>query len=172
MKAKTHYVFSAGAGLYILSLTGTLSIGSAILVVWLSFVVNFLIDALGHSRGKTGNPSRTLLTHSVFTAPLWGAASGYLTVYALSRVEGPSTDTTYLALWTAVGAFIAFGHLFLDSLTQAGVYYWRSRIAIAHFAYDNPLLNAGFILIGAGLCLLALLHHVPITESSIGQLLP
>jgi hypothetical protein len=60
-----------------------------------------------------------------------------------------------MVLWTLAGAFVAIGHLFLDSLTQAGVYYWKHRMAIAHFRYDNPALNGTFVLLGLGLVVLA-----------------
>ena len=73
MKAITHYTFSAGASVYALSELGLLSWHSIAIALWLSLAVNYSIDALGHS--NAGTPSRTRLTHSVFTAPLWGASS-------------------------------------------------------------------------------------------------
>jgi hypothetical protein len=63
---------------------------------------------------------------------------------------------TVIAFWTIVGAIIAIGHLLLDSLTGAGVYFTRKRIALAHFSYNNQLLNLGFILAGIYLAITSL----------------
>lgn len=61
----------------------------------------------------------------------------------------------------AIGALIAFSHLLLDSVTQAGVYSLRNRVALAHFSYDNPFLNIGFALIGIGLAVVSFLGWPP-----------
>jgi hypothetical protein len=129
VKAKTHNIFSAGTTFYLLSLLGSFSLASAAMALWLSFSVNFLIDAAGHSRGRSGGPSRTRLTHSVFTAPLWGAAVGFASIYVASHAGVFPIISSLVWFWALVGVLIAFGHLFLDSLTQAGVYYWKHRIA-------------------------------------------
>lgn len=148
MKARTHYLFSTGAGLYILSSLGALSVEWGLLVLWLSLAVNFFIDAAGHSPNQDGHPSRTRFTHSVFTAPAWGGLFGATSGYALFAPGLAGAESSQLALWAVAGALIALGHLFLDSLTQAGVYCCKQRIAIAHFSYNNFLLNAGFSLLG------------------------
>jgi hypothetical protein len=158
VKARTHYVFSAGVGIYLLSLSWNDSLELLALVLWLSFSVNFLIDALGHSRGRSGNPARTMISHSIFTAPVWGGLIGLASLGIASRIGGLPVTTSLLTLCIAGGALIAIGHLFLDSLTQAGVYYWKHRIALAHFAYDNTLLNAGFLALGLAFAGAALLH--------------
>lgn len=157
MKALTHYVFSAGAGLYVLSLTQQDRVLSFLMVLWLSFAVNLLIDAIGHGRGRSGNPSRTRATHSIFTAPVWGGATGLLSVYAMQQAGLTYMSAYQLLFWSLGGALMALGHLFLDSLTQAGVYYWKHRIAIAHFSYNNIFLNGGFTAVGLVLSAAALL---------------
>ena len=65
---------------------------------------------------------------------------------------------TDISFWMIIGAIIASGHLMLDSLTEAGVYLARRRVAVAHFSYDNQFLNAGFIV--AGMCLAVMSLHV------------
>jgi hypothetical protein len=47
-----------------------------------------------------------------------------------------------------MGILVSEEHLFLDSLTEAGVYALKRRIAIAQFNYDNMTLNIGFALLG------------------------
>jgi len=156
MKALTHYTFSAGASLYALSIIGQLSWFSLLVALWLSFSVNYTIDALGHS--MTGTPSRTRVTHSVFTAPLWGALISSTSIYVISQVSPSGPAFAVLGFWTGAGVLMSLGHLFLDSITQAGIYYWRNRVAMAHFRYNNAPLNAGFILVGLGLVVLAVLQ--------------
>jgi Protein of unknown function (DUF1286) len=156
VKELTHYTFSVGASLYALSVLGHLSWYSIVAALWLSLSVNFVIDALGHS--MSGNRSRTRLTHSIFTAPVWGAAVSLISAYVFSQALLPNPRLTTLEFWTAAGILIALGHLFLDSVTEGGVYRWRKRIALAHFRYDNLALNAIFILTGLGLASLAILQ--------------
>jgi hypothetical protein len=105
-----------------------------------------------------GTPSRTRLTHSIFTAPLWGALVSWTSVYVFSQALYSSQQIAVFGFWTVAGVLIAMGHLLLDSMTQAGVYYWRNRIALSHFKYDNLALNAGFVLVGLGLASLAFLQ--------------
>ena len=71
----THLVFGAGAAI---ALSPTLSADLRLyLACVLSLFVNLAIDELGHvTRG--GFVSRSPLTHSIFTAPLWGGVIGYL----------------------------------------------------------------------------------------------
>ncbi|MDA4136883.1 MAG: DUF1286 domain-containing protein [Thaumarchaeota archaeon] len=162
MKELTHYIFSFGASFYALSALGQLSWYSIAVALWLSLSVNYVIDALGHS--MVGIPSRTRLTHSIFTAPVWGGLISSTSVFVFSQATYSSPPIAVLGFWTAAGALIAMGHLLLDSMTQAGVYYWRNRIALSHFKYDNPVLNAGFILIGLGLLSLALVQSAPMSQ--------
>ena len=153
MKELTHCTFSVGASIFVLCVLDLLSWPSILVALWLSFAVNCAIDVFGHT--WFGPPSRTRLTHSLFTAPLWGVVVSYAS-YALVAQIFPVESVLVLWYWIVGGIAIAMGHLFLDSFTQAGIFYWRRRIAIAHFRYDNPVVNAGFILIGLGLLAMAL----------------
>lgn len=155
MKAVTHYAFSAGVSVYLLSIFGLLSFSSVLFALWLSFSVNYVIDVAGHAN-RNGNPVRTRLTHSVFTAPLWGALVSAASLFFLLQVARWGSPAV-VVLWITAGTLVALGHLMLDSMTQAGVYYWKHRIAMAHFRYDNPAVNLGFIVLGLGLLGVALL---------------
>lgn len=148
MKAVTHYLFSTGVSLGLVSSSGSLDLRTAAFALWLSLAVNYFIDALGHIT-RDGRPARTRLTHSMLTAPLWGAVVSLASSLALSRVPGLTLPSGTLIAWTFLGVLVSEEHLFLDSLTQAGIYGWRRRIAIAHFRYDSVPLNFGFALIGA-----------------------
>jgi hypothetical protein len=147
MKALTHYLFSIGVSLGLLSFSRTLMPGSIVMVLWLSLSINYLIDVLGHVSRK-GNPTRTWMTHSVLTAPIWGALVAAISLDAASRASGSGPAWESLALWAFMGVLVSEEHLFLDSLTEAGVYASKRRIAIAHFNYDNIALNTGFALLG------------------------
>jgi len=147
MKALTHYLFSTGVSFGLLSLTHTLISGSIMMALWLSLSINYLIDVLGHV-SRNGNPMRTWLTHSVLTAPILGALVAAASLDATSRAFGSGPSWEPLALWTFMGTLVSEEHLFLDSLTEAGVYALKRRIAIAQFNYDNMTLNIGFALLG------------------------
>lgn len=165
MKELAHYAFSVGASVYALSVLGFFSLPAVVASVWLSLSVNYVIDILGHSHQPY--PSRTRLTHSVFTAPVWGALVSLASVVAFTQVTAGSTQPMVVIPWVFAGVLIAIGHLFLDSFTQAGVYYWKHRVAIAHFRYDNPLLNASFVLVGLTLLALSVVPVVSL-ERAIG----
>jgi hypothetical protein len=155
MKALTHYLFSIGVSLSLLSLLHALSLPSILMALWLSLSINYLIDVLGHL-SRDGIPTRTRVTHSIFTAPFWGALVAIVSLTALSQALGSGILWGALAFWTLMGFLVSEEHLLLDSLTQAGIYSWRRRMAIAHFRYDNILLNLGFALLGAFLIAAAL----------------
>jgi hypothetical protein len=147
MKAFTHYIFSIGVTLAVLSLQHELSLGSSLMALWLSVSINYLVDVLGHV-SRSGRPVRTWVTHSIITAPLWGALVGAVSLATISQAPGSGPLWYALGFWASIGVLISEEHLFLDSLTQAGIYLWRRRIAIAHFRYDNIGLNLGFALLG------------------------
>ncbi|MDV3278025.1 MAG: hypothetical protein LYZ69_06100 [Nitrososphaerales archaeon] len=89
---------------------------------------------------------RSPLTHSIFTAPVWGAGTAYVLWLAGSALGlvGPGFE------WLIIvsGVLAAYSHLLLDSITEGGVYFLTKRIAIAHFSYSNPALNAVFAAVG------------------------
>ena len=147
MKALTHYLFSTGVSFGLLSLSHALMPGSIVMALWLSLSINYLIDMLGHV-SRNGYPTRTRLTHSVLTAPILGAFVAAASLDAASLALGSRWVWEPLALWTFMGALVSEEHLFLDSLTEAGVYALKRRIRIAQFDYDNMTLNIVFALLG------------------------
>jgi Protein of unknown function (DUF1286) len=155
MKEITHYVFSTGASFAVLSFGRQLTPATILMALWLSLSINYLIDVLGHF-SKNGKPTRTWFTHSVITAPFWGAlvAAASLIVVANIRLSFTFAEDTWF--WLSVGVLVSAEHLLLDSLTQAGVYSLKGRIAIAHFRYDNVALNLGFALLGVLLIVISL----------------
>jgi len=155
LKVVTHNVFSFGLSIFLLSKTGHLSVLSFFVALWLTFAVNTLIDVFGHTR-KNDIPIRSFITHSVFTAPLWGAALGIATIVLPYSLFNLSADSAFELLGAGLGVTIAYAHLLLDAFTQAGVYLGRRRIAIAHMSYDNTALNLAFIVLGLLLLAVAL----------------
>ncbi len=153
MKLITHYIFSIGLVAFVVArfLPSPIGLSIATLIgLGLAIIVNFVIDVLGHRRkvvdtpqGYRNVPARTRLTHSIFTAPIWGAVMGWGLLGVLLNGSQPAI------IWAVeLGVIIAAGHLLLDSFTMAGVYSFRKRIAIAHWKYNSFLGNGLFIMIG------------------------
>jgi hypothetical protein len=147
LKTITHLLFSMGVGVSLLYRVEGPSLLYLALTAWLVFATNEAIDVLGHfNRG--GMPARSFWTHSVFTAPLWGIAVCAATVYFLDRVVGLRTPPLQAVFLYALAVVIAYSHLFLDALTEGGVFLGRRRVALAHFRYNNPILNGAFAALG------------------------
>ena len=147
MKIFTHVVFGAGA---VAALFPSFPLDVRfLLAVSSSVLVNFAIDAFGHTR-HGGFVARSPLTHSVLTAPVWGGALGYV-LWAAGAGFGLLGAGVQLA-FVAAGAVVAMAHLLLDSLTERGVYLLTGRVALAHFRSDNGVVN--WLAIAAGLALL------------------
>jgi hypothetical protein len=147
LKAITHLLFSVGVGVSLLyRVEGPTPLYLA-LTVWLAFATNQVIDVLGHFN-KGGMPARSFWTHSVFTAPLWGIAVALVTIYFLDRIVGMGMPASQAVLLYALAVVIAYSHLLLDALTEGGVFLGRRRVALAHFRYNNPALNAAFAALG------------------------
>ena len=146
----THVVFSAGLLASFLSIDVGAP-GSFALGIALSLLVNYAIDELGHD-SRNGMSVRSPLTHSVFTAPMWGAGTAYVLWLAGSILGLVGPGLEWLVMVS--GVIAAYSHLLLDSITEGGVYVLTRRIAIAHFRSSNPALNAA--LVAGGLLLFAL----------------
>jgi hypothetical protein len=148
LKAVTHDVFSLGIGLYLLSRLQQPSILLyLVLVFWLAFATNELIDVMGHV-SKGGRPVRSFWTHSVFTAPAWGISVAVASAYVIDAIAGQALTAPEALLAAGLGVVFACSHLLLDSLTEGGVYLGRRRVALAHFRYDNVILNGAFTGLG------------------------
>jgi Protein of unknown function (DUF1286) len=148
LKAITHDVFSLGVGLYLVCHVGRPPDAPVlVLVVWLAFATNEVIDVLGHV-ARVGRPVRSFWTHSVFTAPIWGIAVALASAYLLTTIFGQASTTPQTFFIAGLGTVLAYSHLLLDALTEGGVYLGRRRIALAHMRYNNPMLNGAFVLLG------------------------
>ena len=148
MKRLTHDIFSLGVGLYlVLHLERPPSLLHLLLVVWLALAANELIDALGHgARGDV--PVRSFWTHSVFTAPAWCVTAAIFSIYVADVITGQALTAYHVLFAAGLGIVLAYSHLFLDALTEGGVYLGRRRVALAHLRYDNPILNGAFVALG------------------------
>jgi hypothetical protein len=127
-----------------------------LLVVWLAFATNEVIDRLGHS-ARGGMSIRSFWTHSIITAPVWGVALAVASVYLLDMVIGQSMTTSQTFFAAGLGTVLAYSHLLLDALTEGGVYLGRRRVALAHLRYDNLVLNCAFAAFGLLLALVAVI---------------
>ena len=142
MRLIAHDIFAFGLGTYVLVRLGAGIASSVALAFILSFAVNRIIDA-GHYQ-KNGRPTRSYITHSVFTAPIWGLLVGL----AISSIALVVFHVDLMLLGAIAGTLAAFAHLFLDSLTEGGVFLWKKRMALAHFRYNNGLANGLAIMAG------------------------
>ena len=158
MKLITHNIFSIGLVLYVASYLTYLSVFTVILAVPATILTNFLIDKVGHD-GAGGVPRRTWVTHSVVTAPLWGGLAWALTLIVPAALFGVfPPNLSRLGFFLALGVLSGWSHLFLDSLTEGGVYgFDRRRRALGHLPYDNRAMNLGCSALGFTLFFVALM---------------
>ena len=109
------------------------------------------MDRAGHER-KGLTIRRTWVTHSIFTASALGIFLGILVAFGFQYANLPFSFVAFVL----EGFVSALLHLFLDSITEGGIFVLTKRFALAHFRYDNPLLNTGFALLGIFLLILSL----------------
>lgn len=154
MKAVTHDLFSVGLLLYVVTLLGVATITTVAYVVVVAALTNALVDGIGHSK-RDGIPKRGWVTHSVVTAPVWGAVACLL-VLAVPYAVGLVSLGPVVAFLALLGALAGWSHLLLDSLTEGGVFgLGLRRLALAHYRYDNTPLNLCFGCLGVALILAA-----------------
>ena len=158
MKSLTHHVFSVGLMLFVLSRFGPTAVVFAPAAVVGAVLTNIVIDEVGHSR-REGALRRSWATHSVLTAPLWGGVVWVLVLLVPALPAGVALPSVLLVHFALLGAVSGSSHLLLDSLTEGGVFgVGFQRRAVAHFQYDNPLLNFGFCALGVLLAAAAVLY--------------
>jgi len=157
MKLRAHYIFSSG----LLSLITVFFIPflyAVFLAGFISFIGNSFIDYFGHEiKGKY--ISRTPRTHTVYRSILWGLLLS-LPIGVLYFVF-PSFYFVFSVILD--GLLVGPSHMLLDVFTERGIYHkvngkWR-RFALAHFSYDNPLVNGLAIIAGVIMLLAALYLH-------------
>jgi Protein of unknown function (DUF1286) len=158
LKLVTHNIFSIGLMLFVVSLFGRPLLVTVFLAVVATLLTNLVIDKVGHA-GGVGVARRTWLTHSIITAPFWGAAVWALTLVIPAALVGVFPPDPVLLHWFAsLGVVAAWSHLLLDWVTEGGVFAFDGRRrALAHFSYDNLPLNLGFSALGVALLLAAIL---------------
>jgi len=109
------------------------------------------MDHLGHER-KGFWTRRTWVTHSIFTGSALGIVLGILLAFGFQYANLPFSFVVF-----ALQGFVsALSHLFLDVITEGGIFIFTKRFALAHFRYNNPFLNTGFALLGIFLLVLSL----------------
>jgi len=115
------------------------------------------MDHAGHERKRFGT-RRTWVTHSIFTASALGIFLGILVAFGFQYANLPFSFVVF-----ALQGFVsALSHLFLDSITEGGIFIFTKHFALAHFRYDNPFLNTGFALLGIFLLALSLYPQIKI----------
>nr|WP_187395309.1 DUF1286 domain-containing protein [Sulfolobus islandicus] len=174
MKLRTHYIFSTG----LLTLLDSVLFHeyfyyALILSGMVSVIGNSLIDRIGHKEIATRYgyiPVRTPLTHTIPRSVVWGIVSVVPVFILLLIYYGFSYHEYYFSLSNKVlllillnGVVVGPSHMLLDIFTERGIYHkvngrWR-RFALAHFSYDNPLVNGLAILLGVIMLLAALYLH-------------
>jgi membrane-bound metal-dependent hydrolase YbcI (DUF457 family) len=113
------------------------------------------MDHLGHERKGFGT-RRTWITHSIFTGSALGLFLGILLALGFEYANLPFSFVVF-----ALQGFVsALSHLFLDAITEGGIFILTKRFALAHFKYDNPFLNTGFALLGILLLALSLFPQI------------
>jgi len=144
----THYAFAIG----LLAFLFPTYLFSAVV---LGFAVSFVMDHAGHER-KGFVIRRTWVTHSVFTASALGVFLGMLLAFGFRYVNLPFSFIAF-----ALEGFVsALSHLFLDAITEGGIFIFTKRFALAHFRYNNLFLNTGFSLLGMFLLFLSLYPQI------------
>jgi hypothetical protein len=147
MMSITHNTFSLGLSFFIARHAGLSLFTSIIIAVWLAFAVNWVIDTLGHTT-RSGRPVRSIMTHSIFLAPVWGGLIGYTSFVLVNAALQFAFGWVLAVFSTLLGVLIALLHLFLDAMTEGGVFWRLHRVAIAHARHNNPILNGTFVLLG------------------------
>jgi hypothetical protein len=154
----THTIFTWGVAslfFYWIGIHFDNQLLTSFVYIWLiyflavSWLGNHVIDIFGHAILPNGMPKRLARTHSVFTAPIWGAGCAVVVTWLLSKVWIFHV-TPYYAGAIMIGVFVGYSHLFLDAFTQAGIYFTTKRIDIMHLSYNNTIANLLAILAGFG----------------------
>ena len=153
MKTRTHNIFTTG----VLTLTGALFIApvySFLSGAFISVISNNIIDKYGHEKNGFGMPVRTYRTHSPLRALFWGLLPALVLTLVVQYLRNSFIfpAPAYFYCITAQGFLAGELHLLLDLPTEGGIFINKKRVALGHFAYNNPLVNlaaaaAGFLLI-------------------------
>jgi len=163
MKLSTHYVFSSGLISLALVFTRMISFPDIIIIsFFISYVVNRIIDGLGHEMAVYNNkayPKRIPRTHTVLRSVIWGIIT---VIPILLLILIFHIDEFFLPVIIAA-IIVGPSHMLLDIFTQAGIYAkkdgkWK-RVAFAHFAYNNAFVNGLASVSGLLMLFFAFIFH-------------
>jgi hypothetical protein len=153
MLLRTHYAFSTGVLTFLGSLITRDPFDALVFAGVVSVLANSIIDYLGHEMVWVEGeylPKRTPLTHTWFRSILWGSvATAIVTLLTYFAMHGSYYSYFQLrdliTLAIVCGVLVGPSHMFLDVLTEKGIYVKRNgrwvRYALAHFRYNDPVAN-------------------------------
>lgn len=180
MKLKTHNLFSAG----VLAFAGSRLTHS----VWwdivsafaVAFAANQIIDFYGHEKKaitvKRGwgpfahktdviRPVRTYETHSFMRGTVYGFLPALFLYYVLLHLGGFRLSPSDLHFILLQGILAGPAHLFADWPTEGGIWVKRKgrwvKWSIAHFKYDDFLINLIFAGFGIFLLFFIVKKYIP-----------
>lgn len=114
------------------------------LVIFLAYlpsaITDWAIDKFGHKFSPDGYMTRTMVTHSIVTAPIWGFSIGLALTWILRSWLIWLFGNEQILILAGVGASLV--HLLLDSITANGIYFPVKRMSLSNFKSDSPALNA------------------------------
>ncbi|ARM77087.1 DUF1286 domain-containing protein [Acidianus manzaensis] len=156
MKLRSHYIFSTG----LLALFNSMIIHEFYINLFISSIIsvisNSLIDRIGHEI-KGPYIARSPRTHTIPRSIIWGIIPSIILI-VISEIlvtiifETDYSFETYFVCIFLDGIIVGPSHMLLDVFTEKGIYvkknnHWN-RFAIAHFKYNNPIINGIAILCG------------------------
>lgn len=161
MLLRTHIMFSWGLSSIVAALAvnqPVLSIGATLPS---SYIINYLIDMLGHEE-RHGHPVRSPRTHTIGRSLLLSLLIGM--PYSLALYYVVHLTIIQLSALATSMALVGWSHLLLDSVTEGGVFIRRRgrwvRFSLAHFRFNNPVLNGFFTILGLAMLILSALFTV------------
>lgn len=150
MKLLTHYVFSMGLLTLLLALGRNPFPESLFLALIMSVTGNLIIDGLGHEE-RRGYVRRTPLTHTIPRSIFWGELPGIAIIILLYYLSGRVIELIYVEIILS-SLLMGPSHMILDIFTERGIFVKRRgrwvRLALAHFSYNDVLVNGAAMIIG------------------------
>jgi len=150
LKLLTHYVFSMGLLTLLLALGRNPFPESLFLALIMSVTGNLIIDGLGHEE-RRGYVRRTPLTHTIPRSIFWGALPGIAIIILLYYLSGRMIELIYVEIILS-SLLMGPSHMILDIFTERGIFVKRRgrwvRLALAHFSYNDVLVNGAAMIMG------------------------
>ncbi|MCC6016084.1 MAG: metal-dependent hydrolase [Desulfurococcaceae archaeon] len=145
MRRRTHNLFSFAISFAAYSSLLKLELFySAIISLYLSTVVNYVIDTLGGHKGFRRAPYMHSILGSTAISIIASIPVIAIATHIIASVE----------LWielVAIAIVVGLSHIFLDMFTADGIYalwpFTKTRVSLLKARYDNPILNMFTVLI-------------------------